>query len=74
MSRKPATDRRHTPTIGVILPDAMYTTEACMTQCGIGYDQLAQARRAGVVKAYGTRKQMYYLGSELIAWVKREVK
>lgn len=74
MSKHRKTNRTVSPVLGVILPDAVYTTDACMTQCGIGYDQLLEARKAGAIKPYGTKKQIYYYGRELIAWVMREVK
>lgn len=74
MSKRAKTHRQSTPVVGVILPDAVYTTDACMTQCGIGYDRLVEARREGKIKPYGTRKQMYYLGRDLIQLVMTEVK
>lgn len=61
--------RRNPNVEGELAPERVYTTEGVMRACGIGTDQLIDARASGIVKAYFRGTRVYYKGSELIAWI-----
>lgn len=51
-------------------PDMLYTTEGCMTEGGLGSSSLDEARQSGMVRPVEHGRRLYYLGEELIAWLK----
>ena len=60
---------RGTPA-GVIWADAVYTAQALAREFGIGRGEIAEARQAGVIKPRLRSGRLYYLGEEVIAWIK----
>lgn len=61
-------------TDGYINPECLYTSEGCMTQFGLGRESLDEARQSGIVKPIEHGRRLYWLGEELIAWLKSKRK
>jgi hypothetical protein len=61
----------HTKVRGEIYPGGLLTAHGVMRAVGIGREQLAQARRAGVVRAYMCGGTAYYRSEEIIEWIVR---
>jgi hypothetical protein len=57
---------------GVLAPERVYTVEGCLRAAGLGHESLAQARRSGLVRPIVVGRRVYYLGSELVEWVKSQ--
>lgn len=60
---------RHRKVRGELYPGGLLTVDAVMRSIGIGREQLGEARRAGVVKAYMCGGTAYYRSEEIIAWI-----
>jgi hypothetical protein len=65
----PRKRNRGTPA-GVIWADAVYTAQALNREFGIGRGAIIEARQAGVIKPRLRSGRLYYLGSEVIEWIK----
>ncbi len=58
--------------IGEIWPDAMYSLDRVMELIGIGYEQIAQGVRDGIIKKYPAGIRIYIEGRDVIAWIKSQ--
>jgi hypothetical protein len=58
--------------IGIVLPEALYTTAGVKAVLNIGEKKLVAAREAGVLKGHFHGRSTYYLGKDLIAWLTSE--
>lgn len=66
---EPEQTRKRTRVLGAIYPGGLLTKEGCMRRCGLGREQLKEARKSGLVKPIVISQRMYYRTSELIAWI-----
>lgn len=55
----------------MIDPNCLYTTQECMALCRMGEQTLCEARLAGIVTPIQVGRVDYYVGAELIDFVKR---
>lgn len=61
--------RKHRIVRGEIYPGGLLTVHGVMRAIGIGRDQLTEARRAGVVKAYLCGGTAYYRSEDVMEWI-----
>lgn len=68
MSKPPKTSRRGPDVEGVILPDAVYDTDAVLRAAGIGRGELVKLKRDGVLRCgmYKGHGRAWYRGKDLI--------
>lgn len=59
----------HKPNEGYLFADGIYTVEGVRRAIGFGRNELANARRTGVVRPVLVGKRRIYLGRELIQYV-----
>lgn len=64
------TTREQREVIGCCNPACDYTTEGCMHFWGLGEKSLDEGRAAGVLRPYMKHGRLYYLGTELQAWIR----
>jgi hypothetical protein len=60
---------RNQPRLGILLPDALYTTSGVLQAIGIGDEALAAGRQSGHLHPTYKGRFAYYRGAELIAWI-----
>lgn len=70
--KQPGRPRHVMRCLGQLRPEAIYTKEGCLRYAGIGNDVLIQARQSGVVKPIEIGRRLYYLGSELVEWIRSQ--
>ncbi len=63
------TERRIGDVLGVIMPGALYDTDAVMRHAGIGEVRLRQERRAGRLSMRAYNGRNWYRGEDLISLI-----